>query len=297
MHLPDLDGPDALVALRALPGCAATPAIAISGLDEDEARHVVTKDFAEYLLKPVDLDVLQATVQRHLNDGVARMALIFTAFWYELVSYAHRTTIDALATYAAFAALALLFGARRPRAIAAAGALAGLTVVLRFQLLPMAGVMALLALWRWRRSAWPWAIGLVTVIADGAAGLLMRSGEIDAVIVGADRVAANGDVANKIGTYMIAVLAERHRIPFYVACPIATIDPGIADGAGIPIEERDGSEVAGFGSTQWTPDNVGLRNPAFDITPAALVTALITERGLASPPDRESIARLLRQGT
>ena len=137
----------------------------------------------------------------------------------------------------------------------------------------------------------------VTVIADGAAGLLMRSGEIDAVIVGADRVAANGDVANKIGTYMIAVLAERHRIPFYVACPIATIDPSIADGAGIPIEERDGSEVAGFGSMQWTPANVRLRNPAFDITPAALVTALITERGLASPPDRESIARLLRQGT
>ena len=135
----------------------------------------------------------------------------------------------------------------------------------------------------------------VTVIADGAAGLLMSRGEIDAVIVGADRVAANGDVANKIGTYMVAVLAQRHKIPFYVACPIATIDPNVAGGADIPIEERSGEELAGYGSAQWTPDNIGLRNPAFDITPAALVTALITEKGLVRGPDKDSIARLLAQ--
>src|SRR5574339_65441 len=98
--------------------------------------------------------------------------------------------------------------------------------------------------------------------------------------MGADRVAANGDVANKIGTYMVAVLAQRHAIPFYVACPVSTIDPDVATGADIPIEERDGKELMGFGAAQWTPAEVGLRNPAFDVTPAALVTALITERGV-----------------
>ena len=133
----------------------------------------------------------------------------------------------------------------------------------------------------------------VTVIADSAAGLLMSRGAIDAVIVGADRVAANGDVANKIGTYMVAVLAKRHQVPFYVACPVATIDPRIACGAEIPIEERDGQELAGFGDARWTPDNIALCNPAFDITPADLVTALITERGLVRSPDQRSIARLL----
>ena len=136
----------------------------------------------------------------------------------------------------------------------------------------------------------------VTVIADGASGLLMSRGEIDAVVVGADRVAANGDVANKVGTYMVAVLAHRHDIPFYVACPISTIDPNVASGADIPIEERDGKELMGFGAVQWTPGDVGLRNPAFDVTPAALVTALITERGVVRSPDRASIARLLGRG-
>ena len=136
----------------------------------------------------------------------------------------------------------------------------------------------------------------VTIIADGASGLLMSRGEIDAVIVGADRVAANGDVANKVGTYMVAVLAHRHDIPFYVACPISTIDPNVASGADIPIEERDGKELAGFGAVQWAPGDVGLRNPAFDVTPAALVTALITEYGVLRSPDRASIAQLLARG-
>ncbi|MCC6531467.1 MAG: S-methyl-5-thioribose-1-phosphate isomerase [Burkholderiales bacterium] len=133
----------------------------------------------------------------------------------------------------------------------------------------------------------------VTLIADSAAGYLMSLGQIDAVIVGADRVAANGDVANKIGTYPLAVLAQRHAIPFYVACPVATIDATLADGAGIPIEERCAKEVLGFAQATWAPSGVAARNPAFDITPAELVCALITERGVARPPFGASIAALL----
>jgi methylthioribose-1-phosphate isomerase len=134
----------------------------------------------------------------------------------------------------------------------------------------------------------------VTLIADSAAGLLMSRGEIDVVIVGADRIAANGDVANKIGTYGIAVLAQRHRIPFYVACPLSTIDPGIENGSAIPIEERAGEEVTGFGAVRWAPQEIGVRNPVFDVTPAVLVTALITERGVLVAPDRLKIAGLFK---
>lgn len=135
----------------------------------------------------------------------------------------------------------------------------------------------------------------VTLIADGAAGYLMQLGEIDAVIVGADRVALNGDVANKIGTYMVAVLAARHGIPFYVACPIATIDPKVARGEEIPIEHRADAEVTGFGTLQWAPSGIAVRNPAFDITPAELVSALITEHGIVESPSRASIEALLRR--
>ena len=132
----------------------------------------------------------------------------------------------------------------------------------------------------------------VTLITDNMAGYLMAQGEVDAVVVGTDRVAANGDVANKIGTYMVAVLARRHNIPFYVACPLSTIDLAIPDGAGIPIEERADYEVTGFRDCQWAAQGVRVRNPAFDVTPAELVSALITEKGVVSQPDRESIARL-----
>ena len=137
----------------------------------------------------------------------------------------------------------------------------------------------------------------VTLITDGMSGHLMATGEIDAVIVGADRVAANGDVANKIGTYGIAVLAERHGIPFYVACPLSTVDMTIETGAGIPIEERAASEVTGYGSVTWAAPGVAVRNPAFDVTPASLVTALITERGVVHRPDREKIQHLMSHGT
>ena len=133
----------------------------------------------------------------------------------------------------------------------------------------------------------------VTLITDNMAGFMMSRGEVDAVVVGADRVAANGDVANKIGTYMVAVLAQRHRIPFYVASPISTIDMSIADGAAIPIEERSQREVTGFGDCQWAAEGVLVRNPAFDVTPAELVTALITERGVIHQPNRERLVALL----
>ena len=132
----------------------------------------------------------------------------------------------------------------------------------------------------------------VTLITDNMSGHLMSRGEIDAVVVGTDRVAANGDVANKIGTYMVAVLAQRHRIPFYVACPMSTIDFSLADGASIPIEERAREEVTGFRDCQWAAAGVLVRNPAFDVTPAELVTALITERGVVHRPDRERLATL-----
>ena len=132
----------------------------------------------------------------------------------------------------------------------------------------------------------------VTLITDNMAGHLMSRGDIDAVVVGTDRVAANGDVANKIGTYMVAVLAQRHQIPFYVACPLSTIDLALADGSAIPIEERAADEVTGFRDYQWAAPGVSVRNPAFDVTPAELVSALITERGVVHRPNRENIAGL-----
>jgi methylthioribose-1-phosphate isomerase len=133
-----------------------------------------------------------------------------------------------------------------------------------------------------------------TLITDSMAGHLMSRGEVDVVIVGADRIAANGDVANKIGTYPLAVLAKRHGIPFYVAAPLSTFDPKIPDGSQIPIEERPAAEVTGYRGTRWAPEGVSVRNPAFDVTPAELVTAIISEKGIASPPYRESIAALLK---
>ena len=132
----------------------------------------------------------------------------------------------------------------------------------------------------------------VTLITDNMAGYMMSQGEIDAVVVGTDRVAANGDVANKIGTYMVAVLAHRHEIPFYVACPLSTIDLDIPDGAAIPIEERAPEEVTGYREYQWAAQGVNVRNPAFDITPAELVTGLITEKGVVFQPNRERVGSL-----
>src|ERR687898_713556 len=123
-----------------------------------------------------------------------------------------------------------------------------------------------------------------TVIADSMAGPLMRDGEVDLVIVGADRIAANGDVANKIGTYTVAVLAKEHKIPFYVAAPVSTIDLATPDGSGIPIEERNAKEVTHMGPARLTPQSAKVRNPAFDVTPNKYVTAIITERGIARPP-------------
>jgi methylthioribose-1-phosphate isomerase len=132
-----------------------------------------------------------------------------------------------------------------------------------------------------------------TVITDNMAAMVMKQGRINAVIVGADRIAINGDVANKIGTYGVAVLAEKHKIPFYVAAPVSTIDPKIPDGSKIPIEERDHAEVQKIGMQQITPAYVDVINPAFDITPSELVTAIITDKGIAKPPFTESIPAIL----
>jgi methylthioribose-1-phosphate isomerase len=133
----------------------------------------------------------------------------------------------------------------------------------------------------------------VTLITDNMAGHFMSRGAVQAVIVGADRVAANGDVANKIGTYMVAVLAKRHGIPFYVAAPLSTIDPKTPNGDAIPIEERDSAEVTAVAGVRFAPVGVSARHPAFDVTPAELVTALITERGVVFEPNREKIQALL----
>ena len=132
-----------------------------------------------------------------------------------------------------------------------------------------------------------------TLIADNMAGHLMSRGEVDVAIVGADRIAANGDVANKIGTYMVAVLAKRHDIPFYVAAPLSTFDPSIADGSRIQIEERAADELTGYRGTRWAPEGVAVRNPAFDVTPAELVSAIICEKGVLRSPDRAKVRALL----
>jgi methylthioribose-1-phosphate isomerase len=131
-----------------------------------------------------------------------------------------------------------------------------------------------------------------TVITDNMAGAMMRLGQVDLVVVGADRIAANGDVANKIGTYGVAVLAKEHGIPFYVAAPLSTVDLNTPDGSRIPIEERSDREVTHVGATRVTPDGARIRNPAFDVTPSKYVTAIITERGIARAPFAESLPQL-----
>ncbi|MBI2964514.1 MAG: S-methyl-5-thioribose-1-phosphate isomerase [Deltaproteobacteria bacterium] len=132
-----------------------------------------------------------------------------------------------------------------------------------------------------------------TLVTDNAVGHLMQQGAIDAVIVGTDRTAANGDVANKIGTYTLAALAARHRLPFYVAAPTSSIDLATARGADVPIEERSADEVTHVAGRRIAPRGVRALHPAFDVTPARLVTAIVTERGVARPPYRRALARLL----
>src|SRR5215218_8948362 len=138
---------------------------------------------------------------------------------------------------------------------------------------------ARLTAWELRRAGIPHR-----VVADSAAGSLMAQGQVDRIVVGADRIAANGDVANKVGTYPLAVLADRHGVPFYVAAPLSTIDPATPHGSAIPIEERDPAEVLARGDAF---------NPAFDVTPAELVSAIVTEAGVLEPPYSDSIARAL----
>ncbi|MCU1301063.1 MAG: methylthioribose-phosphate isomerase [Candidatus Sulfotelmatobacter sp.] len=131
-----------------------------------------------------------------------------------------------------------------------------------------------------------------TVISDNMAGAMMKQGKIGAIVVGADRIAANGDVANKIGTYTVAVLAKENGIPFYVAAPISTVDMACADGSKIPIEQRNAREITHIAGKQMVPDGVSIENPAFDVTPAKYVAAIITERGIARAPFEESLRKL-----
>jgi methylthioribose-1-phosphate isomerase len=134
-----------------------------------------------------------------------------------------------------------------------------------------------------------------TVISDNMAGAMMRQGKIGAIVVGADRIARNGDVANKIGTYTVAILAKEHAIPFYVAAPISTVDLACADGSQIPIEQRNAKEVTHIAGKQMVPDGVAVENPAFDVTPAKYVSAIITEKGVARAPYSESLSALAAQ--
>src|SRR5205807_7328268 len=147
-----------------------------------------------------------------------------------------------------------------------------------------------------RLTAWELAEGGIplTLITDNMVGHFLKTGKIGAVVVGADRIAANGDTANKIGTYQMAVLARENSVPFYVAAPISTLDLSIPSGESIPIEERPAEEVTHIRGVQIAPD-VEAANPAFDVTPARLITAIITERGVASAPYRDSLARLFSE--
>ena len=148
-----------------------------------------------------------------------------------------------------------------------------------------------------RLTAWELkSLGIPAILLpDTAAASLIASGLVGAVITGADRIARNGDTANKIGTYGLAIAAARHGLPFYVAAPRSTFDDGCADGRGIPIEFRDGSEVGGFGGQRWSPDGIEAYNPAFDVTPGELITAFITEAGVLRPPYEHSIPGFLHE--
>jgi len=148
---------------------------------------------------------------------------------------------------------------------------------------------ARLTAWELKRQGIPFRL-----VTDSSAGTLMAQGLVDRIVVGADRIAANGDTANKIGTYTVAVLAHRHSVPFYVAAPLSTIDPATPNGAAIPIEERLASEVTEMMGRRIAPDDTLAMNFAFDVTPAELITAIITEEGVLKPPYTESIAALFR---
>lgn len=149
---------------------------------------------------------------------------------------------------------------------------------------------ARLTMWELTRAGIP-----ATLLPDTAAASLIASGRVQYVVTGADRIAANGDAANKVGTYGLAAVAARHGVPFVIAAPLTTFDPACAHGGGIPIEFRAAEEVGGFGETRWAPPGGEAYNPAFDVTPAALITAFVTERGVLRPPFAAPIARALEQ--
>jgi methylthioribose-1-phosphate isomerase len=148
---------------------------------------------------------------------------------------------------------------------------------------------ARLTAWELKQAGIP-----ASLLPDTAAASLIASGQVQAVITGADRIAANGESANKIGTYGLAAVAARHRVPFFIAAPTSTFDLAASSAADIPIEFRDAREVGGFGEVRWAPDGLDAYNPAFDVTPGDLIAGIITERGVARPPYAESLQRLAR---
>ena len=150
---------------------------------------------------------------------------------------------------------------------------------------------ARLTAWELLRDSVP-----TTIIAESMAGPLMQRGDVDFVVVGADRIAANGDVANKIGTYTVAMMAHAHGVPFYVAAPLSTIDLDTADGAAIPIEQRSAREMTHFGPTRIAPDGASIWNPCFDVTPARLISGIITEKGIIRPPYPETLRAVFAMG-
>lgn len=149
---------------------------------------------------------------------------------------------------------------------------------------------ARLTAWELERAGVP-----ATLLPDTAVASLLVSGEVDAIITGADRVAANGDTANKVGTYAIAVLAARHQVPMFFAAPRSTFDPACADGSRIPIEFRDGREVGGFGKSRWAPEGIAVYNPAFDVTPSDLIAGFVTDRGVLAAPYPAAIRALCNE--
>jgi methylthioribose-1-phosphate isomerase len=305
----ELDGADdttaaiARLAVRGAPniGIAAAYGLAMEAADVDEPALVAAADRLR-LARPTAVNLAWAV------DRVLAAALAAPPAERDLAARAEAEAIHA-AEDAASAAIAargadLLSGARRILTHCNAGALAcggtgsALAIVIE---LARRGEIAVLAcetrpllqgarltIWELRR------LGVAhELLVDGAAAGLMRRGEVDAVVVGCDRVAANGDVANKVGTYAHALAARAAGIPFVVAGPTSTIDASISSGDEIVIEERAADEVRHAGGALLTAGDTPCRNPAFDVTPAELVTALVTERGIASPPNRASIAALL----
>ena len=238
---------------------------AVRGIPEGQRREALWEFAREYLARRISEDVALgawgaellpdgAAVLTHCNTGALATGGIGTALGVVVTAWARGRLSHCYATETR----PLLQGAR-------------------------------LTAWELKRAGIP-----ASLLPDTAAASLIASGRVQAVITGADRIAMNGDTANKVGTYGLAAVAARHGVPFYIAAPRSTFDPGCADGSRIPIEFRDPHEVGGFGGQRWSPDGLGAFNPAFDVTPGEIIAAFITEAGVVRPAYSSSIRRHLQ---